>query len=1142
MGNFLFLKAEWPEVHAEAVQAERYAHADPRAACIYARRTLEVALQWVYTADDSLPKPPKNLDGMIKKPAMVTMVGSALQAKMDAIRIQGNEAVHGSSAVTSQDALTILDELFHTLFWIARRYALSPGNAPAPGLTFDEALVPSGVGVQKQSRESLRQLAQLTEEQTAAWADSLDAEELDAAIVALRKEIKAAKAANSALPDTHDYNERQTRELIIDLLLKEAGWPLDGQNDREFPVTGMPNISERGHVDYVLWDDDGKPLGLVEAKSTTRNAVEGQHQAKLYADCLEVVYNQRPVIFCTNGYQTRVWDDLQYPPREIQGFYTKDELRLLVQRRSSRQALAGVSISSEIAGRHYQARAIRRIGEAFEQHQRHALLVMATGAGKTRTVIGLVDQLMRANWAKRILFLADRKVLVKQAATAFGEHLPHVPTVNLLKEKNPAGRVFVSTYPTMMGLINQTEGDRRLFSPGYFDLIIVDEAHRSIYQKYGAIFDYFDSLLVGLTATPKDEVDRNTYRRFHLENGVPTDVYGLDEAVKEGYLVPAEAVEVPLKFPREGIRYADLPPDEKERWDELEWDDEGRVPDSVNSEEVNKYLFNDDTVDKALETLMTHGLKVAGGDRLGKTIIFAKNERHAQHIADRFNANYPEEQGTFAQVITHRQDYAEDLIDKFSQKEKAPHIAISVDMLDTGIDVPEVVNLVFFKLVRSQSKFWQMVGRGTRLCADLHGPGRDKDSFRVFDLCRNVEFFNLDLMKAEGKLHPSLSEQLFQHRVDLLFGLDQRKPDSPVTPDETPAQTDGTQSEAGLRHETAQRLQAEVAGMNTDNFLVRPHRREVMVYADFANWHRVTEEAHAELTGSLAGLPSQFREHDHGEEAKRFDLLVLRLQLAHLNAERRYPQLMSRVQEIASALLDQSSHPVIRQQHELLEDLTAEIWWQDVTLPMLEGMRRNLRSLVKFIERRKRNIVYTDFVDEQTGDLTVAYLHGMTVGTDMQRFTQKARRYLRAHEDHLAIQKLRRNRQITATDLSELEEIFIEAGIGTDAELERVKEKSGTLGLFMRSLTGLDRETASAAFDSFQAERTLTASQLDFLQQIVDFLAKRGRMDAGDLYEAPFTSIAPGGPEDLFEEADINVVVNILKGIHSTAVPTEEAS
>ncbi|GEL19194.1 DEAD/DEAH box helicase family protein [Pseudonocardia asaccharolytica] len=476
MSNFGFLRAEWPALHAEAVRAERLAVADPRASCFYARRVLELTVTWLFQADGSLQRPYReDLAAMIAEPTLVRVAGPGIRAKMDVIRRQGNTAVHRNGPVAPNDAVRVVAELFHVLYWVARTYSRDPADLPAAGLAFDPAViprpVPAGVRLAKQAELKAQ------------------AEKYAAQDAALRAEIKAA---DEARPDTHHYDEAQTRTLIIDLRLKEAGWALDQPQDREYPVTGMPvsaSPSGTGKVDYVLWDDDGKPLALVEAKRTTRDPQQGRHQAKLYADCLEAQFGQRPVIFYTNGYHTHLWDDLNYPPREVQGFYTKDELRLLIQRRASRLTLATLPINEQIAGRRYQSHAIRRIAEAFENDaQRHALLVMATGAGKTRTVIALTDLMMRANWAKRVLFLADRKALVIQAADAFKQHLPNAPVVNLLTDKDLSGRVFVSTCPTLLNMINDMDGSGlRRFGPGYFDMIVVDEAHRSIYQKYGAI-------------------------------------------------------------------------------------------------------------------------------------------------------------------------------------------------------------------------------------------------------------------------------------------------------------------------------------------------------------------------------------------------------------------------------------------------------------------------------------------------------------------------------------------------------------------------------------------------------------------------------------------------------------------------------
>ena len=454
-------------------------------------------------------------------------------------------------------------------------------------------------------------------------------------------------------------------------------------------------------------------------------------------------------------------------------------------------------------------------------------------------------------------------------------------------------------------------------------------------------------------------------------------------------------------------------------------------------------------------------------------------------------------------------------------------------MLDTGIDVPEVVNLVFFKLVRSKTKFWQMIGRGTRLCPDLFGPDRDKTGFLVFDLCQNVEFFNQNLMPAEGRLAPSLGQRLFEHRADLLLALDSQHPDQ-VPAAENGA--DGTTSETGLRWDLATRLHQEVTGMNPDNFLVRPHREQIDTFTDFDSWLRLTPEAHAEVVDHLAGLPTTFRENDTSEEAKRFDLLALRLQLALTNAEPGYARLQARVREIASALLDQLTIPAVRAQQELLDELAGDEWWQDVTLPMLETMRRRIRSLVKLIEKTRRGIVYTDFEDE-LGELSAASLRGMEIGADLTRFEQKLRIYLRTHENQLAVQKIRRNRQITTTDLQELERIFIESGIGTEAEISHAKANSGGLGLFLRSLAGLDREAAAAAFGKFQEGRTFTSTQLRFVNEVIDYLTHNGTIHVDVLYRSPFTSIAPGGPEDIFLEVDIEAMVTTMHSVNATAVP-----
>ncbi len=646
------------------------------------------------------------------------------------------------------------------------------------------------------------------------------------------------------------------------MLLREAGWALADERDIEFPVHGMPNDKSddgkgAGFVDYVLWGKDGKPLGIVEAKRTRKDARIGQQQAKLYADCLEKEFGQRPVIFYSNGYDHWIWDDVSYPPRQVAGFRTHDELELIVQRRTSRKPFATVPTNRAIAGgggRTYQERAIRAVCDRFEdvahggENQRKALLVMATGSGKTRVAIALSDVLMNANYAKRVLFLADRVPLVKQATGNFRKYLPGCATVNMVLNPGADGRVFVSTYPTMMNLIEKARqaGDQR-FGPGFFDLVIIDEAHRSVYRKYKAIFDWFDAPLLGLTATPRGEVDRNTYDLFELEwdpltkMGVPTDAYELKQAVTDGWLVPPRAIDVPLRFPRDGIRYDDLSEEEKEAWDAADWGEDG-PPDGVDASAVNDWLFNKNTIDQMLKQLMEDGLKVDGGDRLGKTIIFAKNHKHAEFIVERFNANYPALKGRFCRLIDNQVPYAHNLIDEFEEPGKDPQIAVSVDMLDTGIDIPDVLNLVFFKIVRSKSKFWQMIGRGTRLrpeiFVDAEGNATDKEFFYVFDYLGNLDYFNAQIDGAEASVAKPLGERLFAARVDLL-GLIQ-----PDGKGDLQSPTSGFRGQEESLYESVRgQLIREVQGMSLDNFVVRPKRRHVEKFQQKPAWDHLSEEA-----------------------------------------------------------------------------------------------------------------------------------------------------------------------------------------------------------------------------------------------------------------------------------------------------------
>lgn len=1127
MTQFSFLAHDFPNLFKTASKAETNALSDPRGACFWARLTLETALKWLYRTDPALSTVYTNtLAALIAEPSLEALTGPAIVTKARYIKDQGNRAAHDDrKQLSPQDGATTVRELFHVCYWIARTYAT--GEKPDPALKFDVGKLEKTLTI---TASTVEQIKKLREQQDAATKALDEAEEarkaseegrkaLEQELARLRAEVAAARKANQAVPDPHDYDEAATRDAFIDLLLAEAGWPLDAPRDREFPVQGMPNQSGEGFVDYVLWGSDGKPLAVVEAKRTKKDARVGQQQAKLYADCLEQMYGARPVVFCTNGYEHWIWDDLRYPPRAISGFLKKDELDLLHQRRGTRKLLGKVEIDENISGRFYQQRAIRRIGETFEKHnQRKALLVMATGSGKTRTVIALVDQLMRANWVRRVLFLADRRALVRQAHGAFKTHVPATPSANLLERHDPSkndhsgARVLLSTYPTMMGFIDETKGGEKRYGPGHFDLIVIDEAHRSVYRKYRAIFDYFDSFLVGLTATPRDEIDRDTYSLFQLERGVPTDAYDLEDAVSDGFLVPPRSISVPLKFQRDGIDYDSLSEEEKEEWDALEWDEEGTVPDRVEAADLNKWLFNKDTVDKVLEHLMRNGIKVAGGDRLGKTIIFAKNSKHAQFIIERFDENYPHLKGEFAHLIDYSVPYAQSLIDDFSEAEKAPHIAVSVDMLDTGIDVPEVVNLVFFKIVRSKTKFWQMIGRGTRLCPDLFGPGQDKQEFLIFDFCQNLEFFHENPKTIDGSMAKPMGERLFASRVELAGVLQEKE-----------------EVHAELLGSVKKRLHDEVLGMNLENFMVRNKRRSVEKFQQEENWSILDLEARMTLVEEVAGLPSAYQ--DAPLPAKQFDLLVLNAQLLLLEGDSGFQNLQKRMMNVASALEALSNVPLVAKQMPLILDMQIEDFWTDVTVEILEDVRRRLRNLVELIKPIERKVVITDFEDE-IGEGAGIDLPDLPSGLDKGRFKMKVRRFIEAHRDHITLIKLRKAEPLTSQDIEELERFFLKQGIAAPEDLEAIKTEEG-LGRFLRSLTGLDRAAAKDAFGDFIADRQLTADQLEFLDRIIDGLTETGFVDPKNFYESPYTDIDSQGIAGVFPMEEARQIIAIVKGINA---------
>ncbi len=1114
MSNFTFLPNQFRAVAEAAGRAEGYIESDPRAACFHARFALEAAVHWLYRYDAELRMPyDRKLGALLHEPTFQNLLPEAVFQKAKVIQKVGNLAVHSRRPVREQDALQVVRELHHLCYWLVRTYT---PDASREGTAWKDDRIPrpatSAKAVPRQELEKLEQ--QLAEQNEAALKQQNEKDALDAELQSLREELARVRAEAEKETDTHDYSEADTRRYLIDVNLHRAGWPLDQPRDQEYEVQGMPNEKGIGYVDYVLWGDDDKPLAVVEAKRTTVDPDKGQQQAKLYADCLEAMHGQRPIIFYTNGYKTWLWDDMVYPARQVAGFYKKDELERLIRRRTQRQQLDVSEVKDTIVERYYQKRAIGSIFSQFTQSRRKALLVMATGTGKTRTAIALVDALQRAGWVKRALFLADRVALVKQAVNAFKTHLPESSPVNLVTEKDTEGRVYVCTYPTMMGLIDESKGGEVRFGSGYFDLVIIDEAHRSVYEKYRSIFHYFDSFLIGLTATPREEVDRNTYDLFDLEPGVPTDAYELDTAVTDGYLVPPRAEQVDLRFPREGIDYDSLSEEEKEEWESLDWGDDvepGHIPDRVIATAINNWLFNRDTVDKVLQHLMEHGHKVEAGDRLAKTIIFARNHDHAKFIEERFNHHYPKYAGRFARIIDNYQTYAQSLIDEFSIKDGEPHIAISVDMLDTGIDIPEVANLVFFKPVYSRIKFWQMIGRGTRLCSDLYGPGEDKEDFRVFDFCFNFEFFGENPEGIKEGASVPLGKRLFRARVELLSHM-QKAPE--------------LDPEAKLVESLSEGLYQEVTAMNPDNFIVRMHMEAVERFQKRGPWQQLSDSDRHLLHQELAGLPSELELDDI--ESRLFDLKILRMQLALVQGDTAaFETHRTRVVEIAMLLEEKSAIPAVARQLTYLASIQETVFWEGINLSTLEDMRLRIRGLVPFLDKKSRKVVYTNFEDEVVSIKTGEPIP-MPKMTGAQ-YEKKVKDYLRNHLDDLVIHRLRTNQPLTETDLQTLEETLKRIGEDEgDALLSSLLARSGapSLAYFVRSLVGLDRETAQTAFSEFMEDRSLTAKQIRFIEMLIDQLTSRGVMEASALYESPFSNLHAGGPDELFAGKE-----NVIEGV-----------
>lgn len=1070
-----------------AIAAEHILHIDPSACILNCRRAMEFAVKWMYSVDDSLVRPWQDkLVSLMSNEDFRDIVGTDIYRRMDYIRIMGNNAAHNNKKITEEQAVLCLENLFIFLDFIAYCYGKEYTERH-----FDKALLQE----------------QIVKPGPVVHIPDVNLDALIAENQKLKEELTARRLEQQQtyVPKPLDITEYQTRKLYIDAMLEDAGWT-EGKNWlNEVELAGMPNKSNVGFADYVLYGDDGKALAVIEAKRTCVDVAVGRQQAKLYADLLEKKYGRRPVIFLTNGFETRIQDN-QYPERKVAAIYSKRDLEKLFNLQTMRTSLKNIVVNKNIAGRWYQEAAVKAVCQSFdEKNRRKALLVMATGSGKTRTVMALCDVLLKHGWVKNILFLADRTSLVTQAKRSFTNLMPDLTLTNLCDGKqNANARCVFSTYQTMMGCIDDIKDDEgKLFTCGHFDLLICDEAHRSIYNKYRDIFNYFDAPLVGLTATPKDDIDKNTYEVFELESGVPTYGYELAEAVKDGYLVDFLSVETELKFIEQGIAYDELSDEEKDEYEKTFITETGEIPEKIAPSALNNWVFNEDTIRKVLNILMQDGLKIDYGENLGKTIIFAKNHDHAEKILEIFNKEYPHLKD-YAKVIDNKIKYAQSAIDEFSDPKKLPQIAISVDMLDTGIDIPEILNLVFFKKVMSKAKFWQMIGRGTRLCPGLLD-GEDKEKFYIFDFCGNFEFFRMNKGKATANML-ALQGAIFKLKAQIAFKLQDLAYQ--------------TKDLIAFRKTLVEDMVRKVRELNRDNFAVRQHLKYVEFYSNPDNYVSLTYENTLTMGEELAPLIIPDKDE---LKAVRFDALMYGIELAYL-AGKPYSKARSDLTKKINAVASVANIPEIMAQADFLNKLIHTDYIANAGINEFECIRKNLRELIKYIPKGGPKYT-TNFIDDIIGkEIKPAEIEN----DDLKNYKMKAEYYVRQNQDQIAIKKLRTNLPLTKADIASLEKVlWSELGTKADYEAEYGQKP---LGEFVRELVGLDMNAAKEAFADYLNDVNLDSRQIYFVNQIVEYIVHNGMMkDFSVLQEAPFTD--QGSIVDVF--TDMNTWFGIRKVIET---------
>ena len=1088
---------------------------NPDLSAMSARRALEYIVKELYKMKNIAVGERATLTELVGGAPFQEFIGDdKVMMAAHYIRKVGNNAAHAGD-VTRRESFFCLLNLYNIVGAILMKLRVVSNVQ-----TFDKTLVPHSI--------ERTFVAPVTEEESPT--DSLQR---------LSDKVAVASTAPVEVMPT-DISEAETRRLFIDLMLKEAGWnilDIDGlvQPSKaciEVELKGMPNAHEVGYADYVLFGSNGKPLAVIEAKRTSVSPTKGKHQAELYADCLEKQYGVRPVIYYTNGFETYIIDGLGYPPRRLYSFHTEDDLERMLQKRG-RKDISDFAVNDNITDRYYQKMAIKAVCEHYNTKRRKGLLVMATGTGKTRVAISLVDVLKRNDWVKNVLFLADRTSLVKQAHKNFVKLMPNETTtvLNETGERDMNARITFSTYQTM---INFIDTDEKTFSVGRFDLIIIDEAHRSIFGKYGAIFNYFDAMLIGLTATPRNEVDKSTYDIFEMEQGAPNYAYELEDAVSDGYLVNYTGFKRGSVILKEGIKYSSLTEEEREQmeqiWEYEEAKENGskvfkvdkvvkdlkdskdlkdfkdfKAPEDsietraaedpvpygkskyvrdINNNEIFTYIHNLDTIDKVLQDVMENGLKVQSGERIGKTIIFAYRHAHAELIVKRFYELYPEYGADFCVLIDNQVTYAQDLIDRFEKRDAAPQIAVSVDMLDTGIDVPDVLNLVFFKPVKSKIKFMQMIGRGTRLSQGVFGT-EDKKEFYIFDWCCNFDYFEKNPNGKEVGSTQSLTERLFRLRTDIAFHLQHQQ----YQEDEF----------AKKMHDDMKALMKEqVARLSDSHISVRSKWQQVAHFKEDASWVYISELDTLTLKNDIAPLLTK---DTQDENAKKFDMLVLAVQLSLLDEEVKGGKAAQNIQIVAEKLQKKATLPQVQAKMATIQEVLTPVYWENLSLPWLEKVREDLRDLTKFLAGEPNQWFVIDIEDVVSYDGTS---EGIVTRVS---YKQKVMDFLAENRNLPVLTKIYGMEQLTSGDIKELEHIlWSELGNKEDYDRYTAGMPCGAnVAIFIRSIIGVNRKDAVERFATFLSGAQLNAEQEEFLMSIISYVCENGDITKDIVVnEAPF--------------------------------------